>query len=171
VWAAEQMAAGRPVRSLSWFRGSIHPHTDAELQGQAFFRSEDPNVSPDKQDTHIGRWDIYFGRHKDDRWEHADIPRRVLPGRSTLLDLALFPSAMPAITVMGILERCEAEGDDFARVIEIVWTHAGQSMVGKALRAFLSDERLRHSLQLARNGDRDMRAEMLKAIAQLRDGR
>lgn len=171
TWASEQLRAGRPVRSLGWFRGSIHPHTDAGLEGQAFFRSEDPSVPTASQDTHIGRWDIYFGKHQGDLWEHADIPRRTLPGRSTVLDLALFPAAMPAVTVMEILAKCEEAGDDFARVIEVVWTHAGQSMIGKALRALLSDERLRQTLAMARNGDRAMRTVMLDAIRQLRDGR
>ena len=167
VWAAEQLAAGRPIRSLKWFRGSIHPAGE-EL---AFFRSEDPQVSPEQQDVPIGSWTAYLDRHLDEVWECADVPRKSTSGKATTIDLALFPSAMPVGMLLQILDRCEANRDELSHVVELVWTTAGQSMIGKALAAFLTNPTLRVSIQLARNGNPQARAAIREAILKLREGR
>lgn len=171
AWAAEQLAAGRAIRDKSWFRGSVHPHSDLGYEGQAFFRSGDPSLPAPEQDSHIGRWDIFLAKHPDTVWELATNPRTATAAAPTVIDLAFFPSALPVGMVMQMLQKHEEERDDFAQLIEWVWTRAGHTMVGKALAAFLTDEHLRTSIQLARQGQRAARAAVLEAILKLREGK
>jgi hypothetical protein len=184
VWAAQQLQAGRALRSKRWFMGSIHPYSDPDRAGQIFYRTGQPVATADAAlrgedapvtDTHIGPWATYLGKNMHEVWERADLAKRATQGGSTLIDLAFFPSALPIFTVVAVLTKVEAEGDDFAEVIEQVWTHAGQPMVGKALRAFLSSPAMAVPLQMARAGGgpeaREVRVKVLDAIKTLRDGR
>lgn len=173
-WAARALAAGRPIRSKAWFRGSVHPHDsarDPSLGGYCFFRSEDPQVPPPEQDAMIGRWEVYLAKHPEELWEYADLPRRATFGVAALVDLAFFPDAFPIVTVRHLLERCFAHGGDFGDMLEVAWTHAGHNMIGKGLREFVQHDQMRVSIQMARMGSPEARRAVLDAVTKLRDGK
>lgn len=173
-WARRALENGRPIRSKAWFRGSVHPHDpaqDPDLRGYCFYRSEDPAVAPPEQDGFIGRWDAYLAKHPEEHWEYADVPRRATFGVGALTDLAFFPDAFPVITVRKLLERCHRDGGDFGDMLEVVWTHAGHAMIGKAMREFVKHDVMRVTIQMARMGDPDARRAVAKAIEELREGK
>lgn len=168
AWAAEKILRGHGIRSRGWFTGSVHlmPEKPGEVPS-LFFRSG----KPDDADVPVGEVAAFFARHSDELWDLADKPRRATASSSTLIDLALFPDAMAVATVRALLAKLEEQGDDLGDLIAYVWQNAGQTMIGQALRTFLQHDQLRIQIQLARQGDPRVRAEILTAIAALRDGR
>ena len=168
AWAADMILRGHGIRSRGWFTGSVHLlPPEAGKSPCLFFRSG----KPDDKDAPVGEVSAFFARHSDEVWELADKPRRATASSSTLIDLALFPDAMAVATVRALLEKLEQQGDDLGDLIAFVWQSTGQTLIGQALRAFLQHDQMRIQVQLARQGDPRVRAEILTAIAALRDGR
>jgi hypothetical protein len=169
AWAAAKIAQGHAVRSRAWFAGSVHPHHDDRTR--VFFRSGRSNEVQGNEDRDLGSAAEFFAARPDDVWELADKPRRATAGASTVLDLYLFPDALPVVTVRALLTKLEEAGDDLGDLIALVWQSAGQTLIGQALRALLQHEGIPVQLQLARNGDPRARAALIESIVTLRDGR